>query len=207
MHTRQTIGILGGTFNPIHLGHLILAQTALETYALTKVIFIPCAKPPHKDSAGILDAGHRLAMVEAAIEDSLFFETSDIEIQRGGPSYAIETVCALHELYPDADLFFITGTDTLKELYLWKEIYALLPLCTFLTFTRPTHGAESIQSTDLHLDAPWPQRLLKHVSPGRLIEISSSDIRHRVAEGLSICYLVPKAVEMYIAEHGLYGSR
>ena len=206
MQTEEKIGILGGTFNPIHLGHLILAQTAMETYALTKVLFIPCAEPPHKSSTGLLSAGHRLSMVEAAIEDSLFFEASDIEIQRGGRSYAVDTVTALHDLYPDAGLFFIIGTDTLKELHLWKEIYTLLPLCTFVSFERPLHDAESIQPADLHLKDPWPKRLLAQVAKGCPVEISSSDIRYRVAEGLSICYLVPKPVEIYIAEHGLYGG-
>jgi nicotinate-nucleotide adenylyltransferase len=206
MKSKQKIGILGGTFNPIHLGHLILGQSALETYSLSKVLFVPCARPPHKDTSALQDAAHRLAMVRAAIEDSLFFEASDIEIQRGGPSYAVETVSALRDLYPEAELYFIIGADTLKELYLWKEIYSLLALCTFISFARPGHDPSAIRPADLHLDHPWAERLLRHSFNARLIEISSSEIRYRVAEGLSICYLVPKSVEIYIAEHGLYGG-
>jgi nicotinate-nucleotide adenylyltransferase len=206
MQIKQRIGILGGTFNPIHLGHLILAQSALEAYALTKVLFIPCSNPPHKDRAALLAAGHRMAMVQAALEDSLFFEASDIELLRDGPSFAIDTVTALQAQHPDAELFFIIGTDTLKELYLWKEIYSLLALCTFISFPRPACQTEPIEPADLHLEHPWAERLLRHVCKGRLIEISSSEIRYRVAEGLSICYLVPRQVERYIAENGLYGG-
>lgn len=206
MHGARKIGILGGTFNPIHHGHLLLAQCALETCSLSRVLFIPCARPPHKDAAGLAPAGHRLAMVNRAIEDNPFFEASEIEIRRGGTSYAIDTVAELREQYPDAELLFIVGADTLKELYLWREISTLLALCTFISFGRPDHEARLLQAPDLHLTPMWSERLLKRVSKGRAIEISSSEIRHRVAEGLSIRYLVPKSVETYIGEQGLYGG-
>lgn len=203
---KQRIGILGGTFNPVHLGHLILAQGAFEAFDLTKVIFVPSAEPPHKRSAATVDAAHRMAMVELAVEDSLFFEVSDIEIQRSGRSYAIDTVRGLLDLYPAADLFFIIGTDTLKELRGWKDIYSLLPLCNFVSFSRPQHDAATINADQLGLNPPWPERLLANVVRGRQIEISSSNIRYRIAEELSIHYLVPPQVEMYITEHSLYVS-
>jgi nicotinate-nucleotide adenylyltransferase len=198
------IGILGGTFNPVHLGHMILAQNALETFDLSKVFFIPSAKPPHKRTAVLAGTEHRMAMLEAAVEDDLSFEVSDIEIKRGGPSYSIDTIRELKKLYPPAEFYFIIGADSLLELHMWKDINDLLKLCNFVTFGRPGVNTAQIQPKDLHLNPPWPEKLLKNVVTSRSIDISSSDIRHRVAEDMSIRYLVPRTVEMYIIEHHLY---
>lgn len=206
-NVKQRIGIMGGTFNPIHIGHMIIAQNALEDFGLSKVLFIPSALPPHKDTTPVVAAKHRKEMILLAIENSLFFEESDIELDRAGPSYAIDTVRSLYDEYPDAELFFIIGSDSLKELYLWKDIYSLLPLCQFITYSRPGYDIDELSESDIFLDEPWPKRLLKNVYRGRHIEISSSDIRYRLAEGLSIQYIVPESVGMYIYEHGLYGSR
>lgn len=197
-------GILGGTFNPLHIGHLILAQSALEALDLATVLFVPCARPPHKTPLMLAEARHRLAMVEAALAGDIRFEACDVEIKRGGVSYAVDTVAQLHDANPSAELCFIIGSDTLKELHLWKDIYTLLSLCRFVTFGRPGFNIGSIGPGDLQLDPPWPDRLLRNVVSSRMVEVSSSDIRHRVAEGMSIRYLVPDAVEMYVAEHGLY---
>jgi len=201
---KNGIGILGGTFNPVHIGHLIVAQSAVETFDLSKVVFIPCAQPPHKGSSGLAAARHRLAMIEAAIEGDLRFEVSDMEIKRGGVSYAIDTVRELRQVHPESNVYFIIGSDTLPELHLWKDAYDLLKLCAFVTFARPGRNAGPPRPEDLHLDPPWPAELLKCYSSFRLVDISSSDIRYRMAEGMSIRYLVPPAVEMYIAEHRLY---
>jgi len=201
---RKGIGILGGTFNPVHLGHLLIAQSAYEYLNLAKVLFIPCCNPPHKNMTPLLSADHRLNMVRLAIEGDLRFEVSDIEIQRGGISYAVDTVAQLHGLYPAQELDFIIGADSLKELHLWRNIYCLLRLCRFVSFPRPGYDLASVRPEDLHLDPPWPDRLLLSVMPGPCVDISSSDIRHRVAEGMSMRYLVPSAVEMYVAEHHLY---
>jgi len=200
------IGILGGTFNPVHLGHLILAQTALETFDLSRILLVPCAVPPHKEAAGLIAAGHRRAMVEAAIEGDLRFDLCDAELRRGGVSYAVDTVRELRRTYPDAALHFLIGSDTLPELHLWKDIYRLLDLCRFAVFARPAPRGGALRPGDLQLREPWGRRLLENRVTGRLVDISSSDIRHRVAEGMSIRYLVPPAVEMYIAEHRLYGG-
>lgn len=205
--SQERIGVLGGTFNPIHLGHLLLAQQALERCELNNVIFIPCSCPPHKSTAMLAPARHRLAMTRQALAHDLCFEASDMEVSRGGVSYAVDTVTELRKQHADAEVFFIIGSDSLKELYLWRNIESLLPLCHFVTFARPGHDVETITPESLHLQSPWPERLLENVVTGRLIDISSSDIRHRVAEGMAIRYLVPGPVEMYIAEHGLYGSR
>ncbi|MCX7590768.1 MAG: nicotinate-nucleotide adenylyltransferase [Kiritimatiellae bacterium] len=200
----KKVGVFGGTFNPIHLGHLILGQTALESCGLSSVLFIPCSKPPHKTAKNLASAHHRLAMVELAIEGDFRFRVSDIEIRRGGVSYAIDTIRSLRATDPSAAYYFLIGTDTLLELHLWKNIDQLLTLCTFVAFARPGVDLRAIGPEHLKLPGDWGERLLSNVVMSRQIDISSSDIRHRVAEGLSIRYLVPFSVEMYIAEHRLY---
>jgi len=201
---QSRIGILGGTFNPVHIGHLILAQSALEAFDLEKVLFIPCGTPPHKETAGLIGAEHRLSMVEAALEGDFRFEALDIEIKRGGVSYAVETVAQLRERYRDADLLFIIGSDTLPELHLWKDIRTLLTLCRFACFLRPGFDVQSFLPEDLRLEPALARTVLENLTAARQIDISSTEIRYRIAEGLNIRYLVPREVEMYIAEHRLY---
>jgi nicotinate-nucleotide adenylyltransferase len=201
---RSKVGILGGTFNPVHLGHLIVAQSALETFELSTMLLVPCAKPPHKAVPSLASAADRLAMVELAIEGDPRLAASDLEVRRGGVSYAVDTLTALRAADPDHDFFFVIGADTLTELHSWRRIDELLQLCEFVTFGRPGFDLSSLRPKDLCLPPPWPERLLARATSGIHIDISSSVIRHRVAEGMSIRYLVPPAVEMYIAEHGLY---
>lgn len=197
----QRLGILGGTFNPVHIGHLLLAQSAAEKYELSKILFVPCRVPPHKATASLVSELHRKAMLEMAIEGDLRFEISDIELQRSGPSYSIDTVRAIRSQYPGVEVFFIIGGDTLPELHLWKDIHELLSLCRFISFERP--GTEdTLQS--IQLNPPWPGKLLADLTRGVRVDISSTEIRYRIAEGMSIRYLVPAQVEMYIAEHHLY---
>ena len=204
METRTKIGILGGSFNPVHMGHLILAQSALESFDLEKVLFMPCYVQPLKDPTMLAAPEHRVAMLEAAISGNLQFELLDIEVNRGGTSFAIDSVREIKLLYPDADLFFIIGADTLPELHRWHDIDKLLELCSFATFSRPGQDVLSLDVGDLKLPDPYETQLLETVARGRMVDISSSDIRHRVAEGMSIRYLVPPLVEMYIIEHRLY---
>lgn len=201
---RPRLGVLGGTFNPVHLGHMIMAQDAIEHFELSKVMFVPCGQPPHKSPADLAPAHHRLAMLEAAVEGDLNFEVSDLEIQRGGMSYSIDTIQMLTEKHPGVDLFFIIGADSLVELHLWKDIELLLKLCRIVTIARPGVDLADLGKLDLHLPAHWAEHLLADVRVGHLINISSTDLRYRVAEGMSIRYLVSPAVDMYIAEHSLY---
>lgn len=198
------IGILGGTFNPVHMGHLILAQDAMEHFELATVLFVPCASPPHKPARDLLPSEHRLAMLEAALEGEIRFQVSRLETDRGGTSYTIDTARELSRLHPGAEINFILGSDSLLELHLWKEIGELLELCRFVTLTRPGADCDCLLKADLHLPPPWPDRLKQNIRAGHTVGISSTDIRYRVAEGLSIRYLVHPAVEMYIAEHSLY---
>ncbi len=198
------LGILGGTFNPVHLGHLIMAQDALEHFELSRVLLVPCASPPHKSAQDLAPASHRLAMLEAVLEGDLHFEASDLELQRGGTSYTVDTLRELAALNPGVELCFIIGSDSLLELHLWKDIEAILGLCRVVTIARPGIDLAGLKGTDLKLPDPWPARLLADIRVGHQVDVSSTDIRYRVAEGMAIRYLVPAGVEMYIAEHSLY---
>ena len=200
----QRIGVLGGTFNPVHAGHLILAQDACDLFGLQQVLFIPSAQPPHKPPGALLSAEHRLALLELAVEDDPRFEACDIEIARGGVSYTVDTAVALRERYPGAELCFIVGTDSLPELHLWRSVQRLLTLVRIVSLARPGFEEAQARALDLGLPDPWPARLLRDLRTGHLVNIASSDIRHRLAEGMGIRYLVPDAVAMYIAEHHLY---
>ena len=201
---KNRIGILGGSFNPPHVGHLIIAQNAYEEFGLSKVIFVPSKQPPHKAPRSVIDPSHRMAMTASAIAGDNRFELSDMELSMEGPSYTINTIRQLHLRYPDTELCFIIGADSLLELHLWKDIVELLGLCRFVTFVRPGFGSNGIMESDVKLPAPWPNKLLSDVRPGLLVAVSSSEVRRRVAEGLSIKYLVPQAVEVYITSNELY---
>ena len=202
MHS--AIGILGGTFSPVHIGHLIVAQDAIERLELSRMLLVPCSIPPHKSPRHLLAARHRLAMLEHAVEGDERFGVSESEIRRDGVSYSVDTVRELRGMYPDSEICFLIGTDSLLELHAWKDVYELLELCRVVSFERPGYERATIREEALMLDAPWPSKLAADIIAGHRISISSSDIRRRVAEGQSIRYLVPPAVEMYIHEHGLY---
>jgi nicotinate-nucleotide adenylyltransferase len=199
---RKRIGILGGTFNPIHLGHLLIAQDAMEQMALDRVKFIPSATPPHKTAEVLAGERDRLQMIRLAIRGNDRFELDDIEIRRGGKSYSVDTLMELRRRNPKADFYFIIGADSLGELHLWREAQRLVRLCTFVTVPRP--GFEAKPVVDRRLDAASRKRLRQHVLRGHPCGIASREIRSRVASGRSIRYLVPDAVTEYIRRHGLY---
>ncbi|MCA1808262.1 MAG: nicotinate-nucleotide adenylyltransferase [Kiritimatiellia bacterium] len=202
---KRRMGIFGGTFNPLHLGHLVAAQDASEHFELSRVLFVPCDRPPHKPSHNLAPSAHRVAMLEAALEGSHVFEVCDLEVRRGGTNYSFDTVRELKRLYPDQELVFIIGSDTLFELHSWHAIADLLQLCEFTTLVRPGFDVSEAAGR-VKLPPPWPERLLARLAMGHLMNISSSDIRYRVAEGMSIQYLVPRVVETYITEHRLYNN-
>lgn len=190
------LGVYGGTFNPIHIGHLIIAQEVYDQFALECVLFVPSARPPHKHRTALLAPEHRYAMTVLATQDDPRFEASDIELRRPGTSYTIETLRALHRLYgPDCRLFFVIGADSLVEIGTWRAPDEVFALCSIVVVPRP--GVDIRQAP-----APWRERALLVQSPE--MGFSSTDIRHRVALGRSIRYLVPAAVEQYIDEHQLY---
>ena len=200
----ERIGVFGGSFDPVHMGHLTIAQDAVEQLELDRLIFVPAAVPPHKQDAKLADSRHRFEMLQRATEGNLSFEVSDMELQRGGVSYTFDTITQIQFEHPGAELFFIVGLDSLTILHSWRNIEQLLELCTIVPFARGGEDPAKV-AAQIQLSEPWKTRLMERLIRIHEIEISASEIRMRLAEGLSIRYLVPPEVEMYIAEHGLYG--
>lgn len=197
-------GILGGTFDPIHTGHLIMAENAREEAGLERVLFVPARKPPHKLDRSICGMEHRLEMVRLAICDNPCFEISEIESARLEESYSVDTVEQLKKANPGTEFYFIIGSDSLLELHKWCEPERLVQLCEFVVAVRPEDDLERIQRSDLGLSSEAVEKLTRHVITSNPIGISASQIRKRVAQGRSIKYLVPAEVEQYIKEHNLY---
>ena len=202
----ERIGIFGGSFNPVHTGHLVMAQDALDQFGLKRVIWIPAAQPPHKPSQVLAPAADRLEMLRLAVQGDPRFEVSNDELARGGVSYTVDTVRRFQARWPAAELHLIIGGDTLRELHTWKDIAILLTLCRIVTVARPGFAADRVDPAQLRLPSPWPQTLLGQVVTGHLIEISASDIRQRIQRSQSIRYLVPEGVERYIRERRLFLS-
>lgn len=198
----QRIGIMGGTFDPIHYGHLVAAEEARCQFGLEKVIFIPAGHPPHKVSRKISDARHRLAMTQLAIKSNPFFTASAIEIERPGLSYTINTVRDMRSTYPLADIYFITGADAVLEILSWKHIDELLDQCCFIAAKRPGYRLGRLEAKLPGLRREQLKRIIVIEVPA--LAISSTDIRRRVQTGRPIKYLLPEAVEKYIREQGLY---
>jgi nicotinate-nucleotide adenylyltransferase len=189
--SESKIGILGGCFDPIHIGHLILAEGALQEYGLDRVIFIPNNVPPHKDKV-FSSASHRLNMVRLAVMDNPKFEVSDIEIKREGPSYTYDTMQSLKQIYPNSKLYFLIGADAFAELKTWKNWEELIKMVEFIVATRPNSDIVEIEGAKINrLSLP-------------AIDISSSFIREAIKEGRSIRYLVPDRVRDYIYTNKLY---
>lgn len=202
-HMRQNIGIYGGTFNPIHLGHLVSAQDAVEQLRLDRLFWVPCAQPPHKSGAPLASADDRCALIEAAIAGDPRMRLCPWEIERGGVSYTVDTLRRFRAEFPKANLFFLIGADSLYELHTWREIGAIFELCRIVTVARPGFA---IRRSRIRLPRQRVARLLRDVVPGHEIGVSSTEIRRRLAVGRSIRYLVPAAVEALIRARGLYGA-
>ena len=190
-------GIFGGTFDPIHLAHLLLAEMARESCGLDKVIFVPAANPPHKSGLVVAAARHRLRMVEIAVADNPCFEVSRVEIDRAGPSYTVDTVRWFRQSVPDAEWCLIVGSDTLAEIPGWHEYRSLLQLAAILAGARP--GTPSAVPDELK---PWRDRIGFFPLPA--FDISATMIRARIASGLSVRYMIPPGVAVYLEEHPIY---
>lgn len=199
------IGIFGGTFNPIHCGHLIIAEAVREKMCLDKVIFIPSGQPPHKPDGVVIDAESRFELVRRAVSTNRFFEASRMEIDREGFTYTINTLTALREAYGrKTGLFFIIGADIIPELTAWKDFRSVFKLCEFIAVPRPGYGRGEIEEDMGRLRQKYGLDI--HMVEAPLIDISSSDIRKRCGAGRTIKYLVPESVEEYIMKMGLYGQ-
>ena len=196
------IGILGGTFDPIHLGHLAIAEAALDRLALDRVILIPAGRPWLKSDQMVTSAAHRLAMVRLAIEDRPELEVSSIEVDRPGPTYTVDTLAELRsELGSGVELYLVLGMDSVRELRRWRYPERLFDLCTVVAVSRPdSPDVSSAEIEDSFTSAHGRIRMVR----GPMLDISATDIRLRVAEGRSISDSVPPSVERYIREHGLY---
>ena len=199
----KRIGILGGTFNPVHKGHIALARAAKEEFALDRIIFMPTGTPPHKSLEHLADKEHRFKMIKLAIKGIPDFSVSRLEMDRPGYSYAVETFLLLKkQLKQKTKLFYIMGLDSINEILSWKQPLELFKLCEFIVGTRPGTKIRTFKRL-----VKFPP-LMKEVDKIHLIElkedISSSDIRRKIKEGKSVESVVPKAVLKYIKEHRLY---
>ncbi|HKL22055.1 MAG TPA: nicotinate-nucleotide adenylyltransferase [Tichowtungia sp.] len=199
----ERIGVFGGSFDPVHIGHLIIAQDAVEQLELDRLIFVPAAISPHKQNQQPTDGSHRLEMLRLATESNLKVEVSDLELARGGVSYTVDTMEHQQAEHPDAELFFIAGLDSLRKMHHWHRIERLFEVCTIVPFGRGGEDPDAVLA-ESGLSNVWKQRLVSRLIRVHEVEVSASEIRMRIAEGLSIQTLVPPEVEMYIAEHHLY---
>lgn len=216
----QRLGIIGGTFNPIHYGHLAAAEEVRDRLKLDRVLFIPSFLPPHKQEEDMPSAVQRLEMVRLAISGNNYFKVSDIEVKRGGKSYTIDTIDALLPQHPGAELYFITGLDSFLDIQTWKDWERLLKLCFFVVLSRPGYSFADLarivfmkeSAPDLAaLDRQETEQVtmksgdfkgyLERIS---LYDISSTDIRTRIRQARTIKYHLPEAVEHYIIENKLY---
>ncbi|HEY4036721.1 MAG TPA: nicotinate-nucleotide adenylyltransferase [Ktedonobacteraceae bacterium] len=201
----RRIGLIGGTFDPIHYAHLVVAEEVHAALNLTEIVFIPAGQPPHKREQECTQSHHRLAMVQLAIASNPHFSLSQVEIDRQGPSYLVDTLRILHDQWgPDTELFFVIGWDSLEEFHTWyKSADILAQLTGLVAVRRPGYEEDIGYNKELETRLPGiTQRLM--VVPAPQLAISSTDLRRRVAEGRPIKYQTPETVENYIIEHGLY---
>lgn len=200
------IGILGGTFDPIHHGHLIVAEVVREESGLDKILFIPSGMPPHKDLSGVTCGEHRFNMVKEAINNNPLFEASRIEIEREGLTYTIDTLKRLKNMYgDDTGLFFIIGADVVGDILTWKDFEKVFSICEFIAVLRPEYKEDDFEKNIEFLRSRYMAKI--HIVNIPLIEISSTIIRGKVQNGKSIKYMVPDRVETYIKNNGLYSLK
>lgn len=197
------IGISGGTFDPIHHGHLIVAEEIRVRFALDRIIFVPTGKPPHKKYMEVAPAEHRFNMAALATASNPYFDVSNIETCRTGFTYTIDTVERLKAACSEGTkLYFITGADVIPQIITWKNPTKLLKMCEFIAAPRPGTDINDFKRDVGQLEKDYSA--VVHIVDIPLIEISSTDIRSRVSKGESIKYLVPEAVEEYIYKYKLY---
>jgi len=199
----MNIGILGGTFDPIHVGHLVVAEEARVKLGLSEVLFLPAGQPWLKVDRTVTPAIHRVDMVRLAIAGNPYFKLCTLEVERDGPSYSIDTITALRSQLGAQSFFFILGSDSLAEFHLWKEPAKLVQMCRLVVVPRLGLSLTDLNSLETRIPG-----LVHNVTQldAPIMGVSSSEIRQRVAQGLSIRYLVPDKVGEYIVEQKLYAS-
>lgn len=197
------IGLMGGSFNPIHCGHVALARAALESGRVERVLFLPTGNPPHKKE-GLADKFDRLRMVELAVEHEAGMAVCREEIDRDGVIYTVDTLAALKRKMPDCTLTYLIGADTLRALGTWRRVETVIERCKFLVMMREGETREEV----IRLAGLWTQRGAQiDFLDARKMDISSTQIREQIQKGLPFERIVPQAVADYIHEHGLYGAK
>ena len=197
------IGLMGGSFNPIHCGHVALARAALESGRVERVLFLPTGNPPHKKE-GLADKFDRLRMVELAVEHEAGMAVCREEIDRDGVIYTVDTLAALKRKMPDCTLTYLIGADTLRALGTWRRVETVIERCKFLVMMREEETREEV----IRLAGLWTQRGAQiDFLDARKMDISSTQIREQIQKGLPFERFVPQAVADYIHEHGLYGAK
>jgi nicotinate-nucleotide adenylyltransferase len=194
------IGLLGGTFDPPHIGHLIMGESAADALDLAQILYIPAADPPHKQDRDKTPVEHRLAMLSLAVADNPRFAISRIDIERPGPHYTVDTVRILQAQHPEEDFFFVMGSDSLRDLVKWHQPEKLMELCPLVVVPRP--GVDA--SPEMHEDRlpGLAARVIMVESP--MVDIASTDIVARSRAGYSIRYTIPESVFRYVEKQGLY---
>ncbi|QDU07909.1 nicotinate-nucleotide adenylyltransferase [Gimesia aquarii] len=196
------IGIFGGTFDPVHIAHLLLAEQCREQCDLDEIWFVPAGSPPHKESTGISTGKQRREMLDFAIAGHANFVVKDLELHREGPSYTIETLRQLKTTHPDDEFFLIIGADSVRDLHTWREPESILELATLIGVNRPNISLPDLSELTQKFGEIVQSKILWTTMPG--FEISSTDIRNRIRQNKSVRYMTPRAVEVYIYNNRLY---
>ena len=205
LEREKDILLFGGSFDPIHNGHLIVARAVAEKLGVEKVVLIPSANPPHKQKMLLASASDRLTMAQLATADDKLFEVSDCELHREGPSYTLDTVRYFREVYaPDVTLYWLIGADTVKELSTWYEVGQLADLCVIVTARRPGFDQENLTCLSKVLTSAQIDLLQRYILDTPLIDISATEIRRQIRESLPILEQVPERVAEYIHSKSLY---
>ena len=201
------IGIFGGSFDPIHQGHLILAENCREQASLDLVLFIPCATSPHKSNGATSTDRQRCEMIELAIAGHESFGLSKLELERGGISYTVDTLAELQQQYPEDELFLLMGDDSLESFDRWKDPQKICELSTPVVANRPGSGEIDLSVLEKHASADRYQQICETTVASPMIEISSSDIRSRLTAEKSIRYFLPRGVERYVKSQSVYAAK
>ena len=198
----KRIGIMGGTFDPIHYGHLVAAEAAREAFCLEKIIFVPAGIPPHKVQEEVTPARHRYLMTLLAIMSNPYFEISRVDLERGGVTYTVDTLADLKKEFSEAIIYFITGADAILEILSWKSPAQVMSMADFIAVTRPGYDLDQLSETLGSFYSEFQEQI--HILEIPPVGISSTALRRRLKEGRSVRYLVPETVVTYIENRGLY---
>jgi nicotinate-nucleotide adenylyltransferase len=198
----KRIGIMGGTFDPIHYGHLVAAEAAREAFCLEKIIFVPAGIPPHKVQEEVTPARHRYLMTLLAIMSNPYFEISRIDLERGGVTYTVDTLADLKKEFSEAIIYFITGADAILEILSWKSPAQVMSMADFIAVTRPGHDLDQLSEALGSFYSEFQEQI--HILEIPPVGISSTALRRRLKEGRTVRYLVPDTVVTYIENRGLY---